>query len=51
MFIIPWIIITTWISGEIKGNNWLPSNNNSSSYNSDLNYFPWEKFFKPDPKL
>ncbi|XP_076663240.1 uncharacterized protein LOC143366228 [Andrena cerasifolii] len=36
---------------EIKGNTWLPSNNNSSSYNSHLNYFPWEKFFKPDPKL
>ncbi|XP_076247128.1 uncharacterized protein LOC143187064 [Calliopsis andreniformis] len=36
---------------ELIGNKWLPSNKNNKNSNTDLNYFPWEKFFKPDPKL
>ncbi|XP_043252127.1 HCLS1-associated protein X-1 isoform X2 [Colletes gigas] len=29
----------------------LPFRDNSIDFNFGLNYFPWEKFFKPDPKL
>lgn len=32
--------------------NWLPSsNNNNNNHKTNLNNFPWEKFFKLDPKL